>query len=211
MNSAKSSRLNVDIAVVAVATLLFSLSLALRAHVNIWLTIGVSAVLLLATTTFGRGELPLWGRFRPLIGIGIGIGAGVLMAIVTHLAYPLAARLVPSIAVEVAGLYEDLRQTPGPVLGAPFLLLAVAAEEAVWRGVLVRQMEKTRGPLVIVLVATLAYAVPQAFSGSWVLVLVALGCGAFWTFLRVWSRSLVVPALTHAVWNLVVFVALPLH
>ena len=210
MNSVRS-RPNIDIAIVAVATVLFALSLALRAHVNVWLTIGASAVLLLATTTLGRGELPLWGKFPPARAIAVGVGAGGLMALVTHLAYPPVAELVPSIATEVGGLYADLRQTPGPVLGAPLLLLAVAAEEAVWRGVLVRQMEKSRGPLAIVLVATMAYAVPQAFSGSWVLVLVALGCGAFWTFLRVWSGSVVVPALTHAVWNLVVFVALPLQ
>lgn len=210
MNSVKA-RLSADIAIVVVATVLFALSLALRAHVNVWLTIGASALLLLATTTFGHGELPLWGRLSPAQAIAAGIGAGGVMALVTHLAYPPVARIVPSIAIEVEGLYADLRQTPGPVLGTPLLLLAVAAEEAVWRGVLVRQMERKRGPLAIILVATLAYAVPQAFSGSWVLVLVALGCGAFWTFLRVWSGSVVVPALTHAVWNLVVFVALPLH
>ncbi|MFK7999009.1 MAG: lysostaphin resistance A-like protein [Polyangiales bacterium] len=210
MNSVRS-RVSTDIAIVVVATVLFALSLALRAHINVWLTIGASALLLLATTTFGRGELPLWGRFSPARAIGVGVGAGGVMAILTHLAYPPVAALVPSIAVEVEGLYADLRQTPGPVLGTPLLLLAVAAEEAVWRGVLVRQMERKRGPLAIILVATLAYAVPQAFSGSWVLVLVALGCGALWTSLRVWSGSIVVPALTHAVWNLVVFVALPLQ
>lgn len=210
MNSVKS-RLSTDIAIVVVATVLFALSLALRAHINVWLTIGASALLLLATTTFGRGELPLWGRLSPARAIGVGIGAGGVMALVTHLAYPPVASLVPSIAAEVEGLYADLRQTPGPVLGTPLLLLAVAAEEAVWRGVLVRQMERKRTPLAIILVATVAYAVPQAFSGSWVLVLVALGCGALWTSLRVWSGSIIVPALTHAVWNLVVFVALPLQ
>lgn len=203
--------LQVDVAIVVVATTLFALSLALRAYVNVWLTIGVSAALLLATTAMGRGRLPLWGRFSPAAVIVIGTSAGAVMALVTHLAYPPVASLVPSIAVEVAGLYEDLRQAPGPLLGAPLLLLAVAAEEAVWRGVLVRQLEKKRTPIVVIVVATLAYAVPQAFSGSWVLVLVALGCGAFWTSLRVWSGSIVVPALTHAVWNLVVFVALPLQ
>ena len=55
MNSVRS-RPNIDIAIVAVATVLFALSLALRAHVNVWLTIGASAVLLLATTTLGRGD-----------------------------------------------------------------------------------------------------------------------------------------------------------
>ena len=206
----EKARPNIDLAIVVVATVLFALSLALRAHLNVWLTIGASAVLLLGTTSFGGGALPWWGRFAPGRALGIGVGAGVLMALVTHLAYPPAASLVPSIAEEVAGLYADLRQTPGPLLGAPLLLLALAAEEAVWRGVLVRQLEKKRSRPVIVLVATVAYALPQAFSGSWVLVLVALGCGAFWTFLRVWSGSVMVPALTHAVWNVVVFVALPL-
>lgn len=210
MNSLRA-RPHIDIAVVVVATTLFALSLALRAYVNVWLTIGTSAVLLLATTTLGRGHLPLWGRFSPTQAVAAGIGAGAVMAAATHLAYPPVAGLVPAIGAEVTGLYADLRQPPGPILGVPLLLLAVAAEEAVWRGVLVRQLQKKRTPVVVVLVATFAYAVPQAFSGSWVLVLVALGCGAFWTSLRVWSGSIVVPAMTHAVWNLVVFVALPLQ
>lgn len=206
-----SPRLGTDVAIVSVATLLFALSLALRTYVNVWLTIGASALLLLATTSFGNGRLPRWGRLEPSKAAGLGIGAGLVMAVVTHVAYPPLAALIPSIAEEVNGLYADLRQPPGPVLGVPLLLLAVAAEEAVWRGVLVRQLEKKRSPSVVVLVATFAYAVPQAFSGSWVLVLVALGCGVVWTTLRVWTGSIVVPALTHAIWNLVVFVVFPLH
>lgn len=197
-----------DVAIVVVATVLFALSLALRSAFNVWITIGTSSILLLVTAATGERSLPVWGRHNSMPSVAYGVGSGLALAALTYLAYPLAQG-IPGLEGEVAALYDDLRDSPGPVLGLPLLLLAVLAEEVVWRGVLMRRLS-WRQPWVAIAIATVAYAIPQAFSGSWVLVLVALGCGGIWTTQRHWSGGIAVPALTHAVWNCAVFVIYPL-
>jgi membrane protease YdiL (CAAX protease family) len=55
------------------------------------------------------------------------------------------------------------------------------------------------------------YALPQAGSGSWLLMAVALGCGALWTLQREWTHGLLVPTITHLGWSLCLFVLVPLE
>ena len=65
--------------------------------------------------------------------------------------------------------------------------------------------------LQVVLLSTACYAIPHLCSGSWLLLGVVLICGVIWSSLRVMTGSLVVPLLTHLVWDLGVFVMFPLE
>jgi len=47
--------------------------------------------------------------------------------------------------------------------------------------------------------------------GSWLLVLLAVGCGAVWTAMRIGTRSLWAPWLCHLGWDLLVFIVHPLE
>lgn len=139
----------------------------------------------------------------------IGAGAGVLMAAATYLIYPALARLAPFIATDTARLYASFRALP-PLI-APFALLPVViGEELVWRGAvqtdLVRRFEGWRG----VTLTALTYALAHAPLGSPLLVAVALLCGMVWGTLRAVSGSLVPGLLAHLVWDVVVFLWLPL-
>ena len=59
--------------------------------------------------------------------------------------------------------------------------------------------------------AVLLYAIPQMIGGSWLLVLLAVGCGAVWTAMRIGTRSLWAPWLCHLGWDLLVFIVHPLE
>lgn len=141
--------------------------------------------------------------------VALGAGAGCLMAGATYLLYPLLARLSPSTATDTARLYASFRALP-PVMASLALLPVITGEELVWRGVvqtaLVRRFGAWRG----VPLAALAYALAHAPLGSPVLVTVALLCGIAWGTLRAASASLVPPLLAHVVWDIVVFLWLPL-
>jgi membrane protease YdiL (CAAX protease family) len=66
------------------------------------------------------------------------------------------------------------------------------------------------GPWRGVTLAALAYALAHAPVGSPLLVAVALLCGIAWGTLRVASGSLVPSLLAHLVWDVLVFLRLPL-
>jgi uncharacterized protein len=196
---------------VALATAALAAALALSETHNGWVTTGLAAagVCLLAGTLYGPA---LRAALRPELGAVVsGVGSGLLLAVLTHMAYQVVAPLLPALVAEVEALYARLYAPPGPRWALPVVILVVAAEELIWRGVLV-DLLRTRGwrPATVVVVAAALYAVPQLGAGSWLLPLVAFGLGLVWTAQRVLTGSLVVPLITHLVWDVVIFAIIPL-
>ena len=138
------------------------------------------------------------------------LGVLVLTA-ATFGAYSCVRHAIPEVASEVRRLYGLLTAPPGPRAAIPLLTLAVLGEELVWRGVLYPALTQRMSRPVAVGIATLLYALPQAGSGSWLLVALALGCGSLWTLQREWTNGLLAPTITHLGWSLCLFVVAPLE
>jgi membrane protease YdiL (CAAX protease family) len=85
------------------------------------------------------------------------------------------------------------------------------AEELFWRGLLQRQLTARYGPAPGVLGATILYAGVHLASGNPMLILAALVCGAFWGALYAWKRSVWTNVISHTLWDLAVFIFLPLR
>lgn len=123
---------------------------------------------------------------------------------------PLAVSAVPALKTELQGLLGTLQWAPGPTRASPILLLTVVTEELVWRDCLVRLFPARTPGWQIVLACTLTYAVPISVSGSWLLVLVALGLGPILVIQRLRSGTWMLPLVTHAAWSLLLFVVHPI-
>lgn len=195
-----------------VAVLILSLLFSLRpaAPVGVWVGTGLAAMLGLSGTllTARRELIPL---LRPTATkVGIGLLSGVVMAIATHLIYPLAVTLWPAIAPEAADLYGRLDAPPGKRMALPIMAAVVVAEELVFRGLAYGQLRKRFSRPLAIAVAVLLYAVPQLASGSWLLPMLAIGCGLIWTWQRAHHGNLVVPTVTHLTWDLLAMVLVPL-
>lgn len=192
---------------VTVAVVALSLALALRERVGVWVATGLAAgVGIAAATIAARAELRR--RLKASRGwISMAIALGAVMALATHALHPLGVAVVPGLEEHVASLYRELRDPPGPRAALPVLAAVVLAEELVFRGLLVALLERwamSRAALVVI--ATAIYVVPQIASGSIVLIALAASCGAVWTWQRVVSGSVLVPLITHALWDVLVFV-----
>jgi hypothetical protein len=148
---------------------------------------------------------PLWRCDRR--ALAVGAGGAALMLLATYAGYPVAVKLWPALEPAVQGLYRGLA---APTL-ASFLWLVptVIAEEIVFRGLWIDAVGVDR-PVRSGASAVLLFAAAQTGSGSPWVVLLALSCGAVWVVQRLWTRSLVAPLLTHALWNLAVLVLWPL-
>jgi membrane protease YdiL (CAAX protease family) len=176
---------------------------------GIWLTIGGAAVVL------GAAVLVLDGAatrrtLRPSTRlVAVGATAGGLMAAATYLLYPALARLSPSVATDTARLYAWFRALPA-VMAALALLPVIIGEELVWRGVVQAELVRRFGSWRGVTLAALAYTLAHAPLGSPLLVAAALLCGIAWSTLRAVSGSLVPSLLAHLVWDVLVFLWLPL-
>ena len=176
---------------------------------GIWLALGGASVALgVAILVFDRAaSLRL---LRPSVRLVlVGVAVGWSMAAATYLLYPVVARVLPFIPTDTARLYASFRAPP-LVIAALALLPVILGEELVWRGVVQTALVRRLGPWRGVTVAALAYALAHAPLGSPVLVVVALSCGMAWGALRSASASLVPSLLAHLVWDVLVFLWLPL-
>lgn len=176
---------------------------------GIWLAIGGAAVGL-GGAVFVLDHEAARRSLRPSTRMTlVGAGAGCLMAAATYLVYPALARQSPLIATDSARLYASFRTLP-PVIASLALLPVIIGEELVWRGVVQMELVRRLGPRSGVTLAALAYALAHAPLGLPLLVAVALLCGMAWGTLRAASGSLVPGLLAHLVWDVLVFIGLPL-
>ena len=106
----------------------------------------------------------------------------------------------------------DLTRTTAPAaLAALVIVFATSpSEEVLWRGAVFARLRRRYGPGWRPLVATTGlYALFVGLSGSLVLSLAALVCGAVWTRQRQVTGSIVPSLVSHALWSLLMFLSIP--
>jgi membrane protease YdiL (CAAX protease family) len=129
-----------------------------------------------------------------------GVGAGLVMTFLTYPAFRLAVQLVPQLDEQVQSLYTGAYSTTVPKALA-WLTALVLAEEMLFRGLLPSALRERTGQRNAYVVALIAYTLAQLGSGSWIVALLAFGCGAVWTLLKAQSGSLLAPLIAHAIWT----------
>ena len=197
--------------VLALCIAAFCLAMGLREVLNIWIGTGSAAVISILLLR-RLSSPPSLQASDDLVRSGMtGLLVGLVMSIATWGLYPISVDFVPAIGVEVPKLYGLLRQFPGPVWAFPVLVLVVAAEELVWRGLAIDLFSKSLGRSGAVLLASLVYVLPQIAFRSPLLVIVALSCGLVWGGLRVRTGGLLAPLVAHLTWDLLVFVLFPVE
>jgi membrane protease YdiL (CAAX protease family) len=197
--------------VLALCVAAFFLAMGLREVINIWICTGSAAVISILLLRRLSSPPSLQENDDPVRSGIAGVLVGLVMSMATWVLYPISVDFVPAIGVEVPKLYGLLRQFPGPVWAFPVLVLVVAAEELVWRGLAIDLFSKSFGASGAVLFASLVYVLPQIAFRSPLLVVVALACGLVWGALRVRTHGLLAPLIAHLTWDLLVFVLFPVE
>lgn len=173
-----------------------------------WLCHGIAAPVSIIAALRWRPK-PVRAPYSVAVVLG-SIALGVLLATLSWCLAPIAAHRLPALGRELGSLYATLSRSPGPTRAAPILVLSIIAEELIWRGVLVDwcQTRLNRGRTLLLVTAW--YTLPIAFSGSWLLLLVAIGLGTVFAVQRLYCRTWIAPLITHVTWNMLVFVVHPL-
>jgi uncharacterized protein YbjT (DUF2867 family)/membrane protease YdiL (CAAX protease family) len=192
--------------VLAIAAPLVQLVLA-QAIPNVWYRMGAGAVLL---STFAWTCVPVGWRelFRPRPR---DLVRGAAAAALLYAAGALVVRVIvvsPGLAAQMDDVYGWRHAVPD-ALAVPLLLLIVLGEEIVWRAAITLPLAARIGPWAGVVAGAVAFAVAHLPLGMPVLLLAALGAGAFWSALAIKTRSLVPALVSHVLWDLAVLFALP--
>jgi membrane protease YdiL (CAAX protease family) len=148
-----------------------------------------------------------WMRpgLRPIL---IGLGVGVAMTVLTYPVFQLGVWLFPELDGYVQALYRGARSTT-LVKALIWVVAAATAEELLFRGVLPDVLARwTRKPAAYG-VSLVVYALAQLGTGSLIVSLMALVCGAIWSVQRFWTGSLLSSLIAHLIWTPTVILLYP--
>jgi membrane protease YdiL (CAAX protease family) len=91
------------------------------------------------------------------------------------------------------------------------VLVAAPGEELFWRGFIQKRLSNKFTPIFSILVASSLYASVHIYSGSFLLVLAAFISGLVWGYLYLWKKSMPLIIVSHIIFDLMLFIILPLH
>ncbi len=197
------------LALVLLLTLGWAMLLGLVEGVAILPSLGLYSALVAALL------IPLGGtRARQLLKPGsrdtaVGLLAGVLMVLLTYPTYALGAWLISSLRAEVAQLYQVTGVAAMSAI--PTVLVIVAAEELLFRGAVLDALRARWPRSKAAAGALVLYMIALGATRSWIVLALGFSCGVVWLLLRLWTRGLWAPILTHAIWSTTVFVLYPLE
>lgn len=191
---------------------------------NFWLTMAFAAVVLTTMTLlFSKGQEIFQNVDKNLKNIALQIAVGFAIAFVLWGIFWLGDKvsqwLFDFARPQVDAVYGMKTGLPDGVIALLLLFVIGPAEEFFWRGFVQREMVKlfpSRKGLfsaenVGFAVTTVVYALVHIWSFNFMLVMAALVAGFIWGLLYRLRPSLL-PALivSHAVWDALVFVILPI-
>ena len=176
-----------------------------------WLAadIVILAVLAFALDRGYRGRLAEDRRSGLLMKVTVGIVSAAALYAVFAVGRSAALLIFPFAKSGIGSIYALKAGTP--ILRVALLLGLVIGpgEELFWRGFFQERVAGTTRPAAGFVLTVLLYTAVHLASGNIVLVVAAAVCGLFWGWLYLAFRSPILNAVSHTVWDLLVFVLLP--
>lgn len=139
----------------------------------------------------------------------IGLGAAALLYLIFWIGNLVSRELMASAGREIGAIHARKEGANLLWVGLALVFWIGPAEEIFWRGLVQHRFMQRAGPIPGLLLGAGLYAAVHAGSLNLMLVLAALVCGLFWGGLYLWTRSLWPGVISHALWDLVIFVVRP--
>jgi len=177
--------------------------------VNFWITMGFAgSTLVLMSVIFGN-DFKKQFSFN-IKDIAIGIASAAVLYLVFLLGEYLATQWFDFARGQVDNIYAMKEGESKVFLSLLLLLLVGPAEEIFWRGFVQRLLGEKYGEWSAFFVTTIIYTLVHIWSLNFMLIMAAMVCGAFWGMLYKYNKNLVTLIISHAVWDVSVFILFPI-
>ncbi len=178
---------------------------------NFWILMLVATANLMALSFFfGKDELAAIYKFKfkwVLYGL---VGATVLYGIF-WLGNEISQLLFDFTARQVDNIYSSKEQGDRLFIGAALLLWIGPAEEIFWRGFAQHRLMNRFGDMKGFIYTTIVYAIVHIWAFNFILFMAALICGIFWGWLYMKYKNIWPGIISHAVWDVTIFVIFPIN
>lgn len=176
---------------------------------NFWIRISLAAALLATSAlvlTPDRAQL-FRVRMRDIV---IGIVSALALYAIFWLGKQLAVVIFPFASAQITAVYAQKEQLDLVWIGLLLFFLVGPSEEIFWRGYVQRRLSERFNPLGALLTTTAIYAFIHIWTLNLILILAAAVVGLFWGWLYQRERNLISVMLSHALWDVLIFVLFPM-
>lgn len=176
---------------------------------NFWLEMSLSiSSLVLMALIFNKDHFK-FGRLT-IRQILIGIFSALALYAIFYLGNILTGFIFPFKDSQVLSVYSNRSNGNLIWIGLLLLLIIGPGEEIYWRGFIQNTLSAKMGEKKGYVISVLLYAGVHIITGNVMLVIAALVCGIFWGWLYKKEKSLLPVIISHAIWDLTIFVIFPL-
>lgn len=180
-------------------------------RLNFWLVMTLAtAVLSAAGLWCQREKLREIYAFNPS-HILIGLLSALLLYAIFWVGNLVSTQIFQFARPEIAGIYSTRAQASPLTIGLLLLFWVGPAEEIFWRGFVQERLCGRYGRTGGYLAASFVYAAIHVFGFNVMLFMASLLCGLFWGAMYLKYRSVWPGLISHAVWDVLIFVIIPVQ
>jgi membrane protease YdiL (CAAX protease family) len=180
-------------------------------HLNFWLVMAAAtAVLAVLGIWFQKDKLPEIYPFK-ISHLAIGLASAGILYVIFWVGNVVSTQLFHFARPEIAGIYSTRAQASPLTIGLLLLLWVGPAEEIFWRGFVQERLYGRCGRTGGYLAASMVYAAIHVFGFNFMLIMASLICGLFWGAMYLRYQSVWPGLISHAVWDVMIFVVIPLQ
>ncbi len=176
------------------------------------MTANISLLLLLVNSNDPGWRLVLVTEIRERFSkkIWLGIGTAILLYLVFVIGNFLAQLWFDFAKSDILAVYDYRSSASSWRIGILMVLVIGPGEELFWRGFVQRRLATDLGRWPGFIITTIIYTVAHISSGNLILILAAAVCGLFWGYLYLRYRSMVLNTVSHIIWDVLIFLILPI-
>jgi membrane protease YdiL (CAAX protease family) len=181
-----------------------------KMYINFWVGMTCAAGLLSALALYtDRNNLKEIYKFKPS-HIAVGIISAAALYLVFYLGNYVSRLMFTFAGSQVSGIYNNKIQADYIIISLLLLFWIGPAEEIFWRGFVQYNLNKKFGDVKGLVYASLIYALVHIWSFNFMLIMAALLCGLFWGIIYNRYKSVVPVIISHALWDFVIFIVIPI-
>lgn len=141
----------------------------------------------------------------------IGIIHAILLYGLSRLGVWIFTELFDWAAPQIRAIYQTRTQAPKIVIAPLLFFLIAPAEEIFWRGYVQKNFMKKYGARIGTAIAIFFYTFVHIWAFNPMLLLAATVLGIHWSLIYTKFRSLVPGIISHAIWDVMIFVIFPVN
>jgi len=180
-------------------------------YLNFWVSMLFSASILLFMSFTLKKDWKNEFRFN-WKSILLGVVSTGLLWLIFYIGNYISTLLFDFAKPQISSIYSLRDGTKSVFIASELFLVVGPAEVIFWQGLVQSKMMEEIGDLKGFILTTLIYSIVHIFSFNFMLVMAAMVCGAFWGFMYMIfkPRNLVPLLISHALWDVMVFIVLPI-